>query len=149
MTAAVETRHGPLFWSGAVVGTALMAVGVVELFGSSDLSPPAGVARWVVGFALFHDLVLAPLTIAAGVATGRVLPGRARSVVQVALLVSAMVALFSVPFVAGWGRAVTNPSILPRNYAQGLLAVVGVVWAAAAVVVFLRLRRRGPSRPRR
>lgn len=141
MTASVDARCGPLFWTGVVMGTALMAVGVVELFGSPDLSPPADVARWVVVFALVHDLVVAPLAIAVGVVTGRLLPSRARPVVQVALLVSAVVALFSVPFVAGWGRPADNLSILPRNYGRGLVVVLSLVWAVAAVVLFRRLRR--------
>ena len=137
-----EPRYGPLFWTGVVVGTALMAVGAVELARASDLSPPAAVARWVVGLALVHDLVVAPLTIAVGVATARVLPPSVRSVVQAAVIVSAVVAAFSVPFVAGWGRLANNPSVLPRNYAGGLAAVLAVVWVVAAAAVVRRLRRR-------
>jgi hypothetical protein len=73
----------------------------------------------------------------------RAVPGRARPVVQAALVVSAVVALFAYPLVRAYGLAVNNPTSLPHNYAANLLVVLGVVWAVAAVLVLRRLRAAG------
>jgi len=77
----------------------------------------------------------------AAVVVGRAVPGRARAVVQGALVVSAVVALFSYPLVRAFGLAANNPTSLPRNYATNLLLVLGVVWAVAAALAVARMRR--------
>ena len=60
--------------------------------------------------------------------------------IQGALAVSGIVALFSYPLVRGFGLAANNPTSLPHNYAAGLLVVLGVVWAVAAAIAVVRLR---------
>lgn len=102
--------------------------------------PRRGGLRFVVGLALVHDLVLAPLVVLVGWGVVRLVPARARGAVQAALIASAVVALFAVPFVRGYGRVSTNPSILPRNYAHGTLVVVALVWLAAPVALVIRWR---------
>jgi len=94
----------------------------------------------VVGGALLHDLFVAPVVILAGVALARAVPGRARAVVQGALAISGIVALFSYPLVRAYGLAANNPTSLPHNYAANLLIVLGVVWAVSAGLVIARLR---------
>ena len=79
--------------------------------------------------------------IVAGVLLARAVPRRARAVVQAALVVSGIVALFSYPLVRAYGLAANNPTSLPHNYAANLLVVLGVVWAVAAGAVVLRMRR--------
>ena len=122
-----------------------MAFGLRGILEHSLDTRPANLARFVVGGALLHDLVVAPLVILAAVVVGRAVPGRARAVVQGALVVSAVVALFSYPLVRAYGLATRNPTSLPHDYAANLLAVLGVVWAVAAVLVLIRLR--GGRRP--
>ena len=56
-------------------------------------------------------------------------------------MVSAVVALFSYPLVRAYGLAANNPTSLPHDYATNLLVVLGVVWATAAALVVVRLRR--------
>ena len=135
-----EHRAGPLFWISAAVGWAVIAWGLRGIFEHSLDTRPANLARFVVGGALLHDLIIAPLIIGAGVLLARAVPGRARAVVQGALAVSGIVALFSYPLVRGFGLAANNPTSLPHNYAAGLLVVLGVVWAVAAAIVAVRLR---------
>ncbi len=141
-TPATETvKGGALFWVSAAVGWIIIAAGVRGILENSVETRPGDLARFVVGGALLHDLVVAPLVIgAAAVVVGRAVPKRARAVVQAALVVSAVVALFSYPLVRAYGLATNNPTSLPHNYAANLLGVVGVVWATAAVLVLLRLR---------
>jgi len=133
-------RAGPLFWGSAAAGWAVIAWGLRGVFMHSLDTRPANLARFVVGGALLHDLLVAPLVIVAGVAVARAVPGRARAAVQAALAVSAIVALFSYPLVRAYGLAAHNPTSLPHNYTANLLIVLGVVWAVAAAAVLLKLR---------
>lgn len=135
-----EGRAGPLFWISAAAGWAVIAFGVRGILEHSLDTRPANLARFVVGGALLHDLVVAPLVILVGVLVVRTVPGRARAVVQGALIVSAILALFSYPLVRAYGLAANNPTSLPHNYTANLLVVLGVVWAVAAAVVVVRLR---------
>ncbi|MEO7442917.1 MAG: hypothetical protein ABIW46_05220 [Acidimicrobiales bacterium] len=138
-----ETDHRPggwLFWTGAVVGWGIIAAGLIGLFADSDRTRPANAARFVLGAAVVHDLLLAPVVICLGLVVNRASPRRWRPVVQGALIVTGAVALFSVPFVRGYGRVSTNPSILPGNYTAGLATVLAVVWGVAALLLVLRLR---------
>ena len=136
-----DRRAGPLFWISAAVGWAVIAWGVRGVLQHSVDTRPGNLARFVVGGALLHDLLVAPLVILAGVLLAGAVPGRARAVVQGALAVSGMVALFSYPLVRAYGLATNNPTSLPHNYTANLLVVLGLVWAFAATAAILRLRR--------
>jgi len=135
-----DHRAGPLFWISAVAGWAVIGWGLRGIFQHSLDTRPGNLARFVVGGALLHDLIVAPLVIVAGVLLARAVPGRARAVVQGALAISGIVALFSYPLVRAYGLAANNPTSLPRNYSAGLLVVLGVVWAVATGLVIFRLR---------
>ncbi|MBW8825417.1 MAG: hypothetical protein JF603_03565 [Acidobacteria bacterium] len=54
-----------------------------------------------------------------------------------ALLVSGAESLVAWPLARGYGRQSSNPSLLPRNYAHGLLVVLGVTWLGAVVVALM------------
>ena len=138
-------RAGPLFWTSAVAGWVVIGFGLRGIFEHSLDTRPANLARFVVGGALLHDLVVAPIVILLGVAVARAVPRRGRAVVQAALVISGIVALFSYPLVRAYGLAVNNPTSLPHNYARNLALVLGVVWAVAAAALLLRLRVRRPS----
>ncbi len=140
-----QHRAGPLFWVSAAAGWAVIGFGLRGIFEHSIDTRPANLARFVVGGALLHDLVVAPLVILLGVVVARTVPRRGRAVVQAALAVSGIVALFSYPLVRAYGLAANNPTSLPHDYARNLALVLGVVWAVAAAALLLRLRVRRPS----
>jgi hypothetical protein len=140
-----DKRNGPLFWISAALGWAVIAWGVRGIFQHSLDTRPSNLAKFVVGGALLHDLLVAPVVIVAGVLLARAVPRRARAAVQAALVVSGIVALFSYPLVRAYGLAANNPTSLPHNYAANLLVVLGVVWAVAAGAVVVRMRRTGPA----
>lgn len=141
MSGDPDGEGGAVFWIGAVVGWGIMAAGLIGFFADDARTRPANAARFVLGAAVVHDLLVAPAVILVGLAVNRLAPARARPVVQGALLVSGAVALFSVPFVRGYGRVSTNPSILPGNYAAALLTILAAIWATATVLVLRRLRK--------
>lgn len=132
---------GPRFWISAAAGWAVIGWGVLGIFRHSLDTRPSNLATFVVGGALLHDLLVAPVVILAGVLVARAVPARARGPVQAALAVSAIVALFSWPLVRAYGLAAHNPTSLPHNYGLNLLIVLGVVWAAAAAVILFKFKR--------
>jgi hypothetical protein len=134
--------RGRLAWAGVAAGWAVMVVGVVGLLADGDRTRPANAARFVLGAALVHDLLLAPLVVAIGLAVNRLAPRRWRPVAQGALIVSGVAVLFSWPFVRGYGRVSANPSILPGDYGAGLATVLAAVWVVAALLVLAGRRRR-------
>lgn len=138
---AAPRPAGPRFWISAAAGWAVIGWGVAGIFRHSLDTRPANLAKFVVGGALLHDLLIAPVVILAGVLIVRAVPGQVRGPVQAALLVSAVVALFSYPLVRAYGLAANNPTSLPHNYTLNLLVVLGVVWAVTAGVIAVRLRR--------
>ena len=135
---AAHARPGRLFWPAVTVGWVVMAVGAWGLASEADRTRPAESVRFVLGAAVLHDLVLAPVVVLVGWALARIVPSRARGPVQAAVVVSAVVALFSFPFVRGYGKVAPNPSILPRDYGAGLAVVLAAIWAVAILVVARR-----------
>lgn len=133
-----EAAPGRLFWPAVGVGWVVMVIGAWGLLSDPDKTQPGESIRFVVGAAVVHDLLLAPVVVLAGWGLAKVVPARARGPVQAALIVSAMVALLSVPFVRGYGRVSTNPSILPRNYGGGLAVILAAVWVVAAAAIARR-----------
>jgi membrane protein implicated in regulation of membrane protease activity len=66
------------------------------------------------------------------------------------LLATGVVLLVAWPFVRGYGRDPTIPSLLDRNYAVGVAAAIGATWIAVAVWIAVSIalaivvgRRRG------
>ncbi len=137
---AAPRPAGPRFWITAALGWAVIGWGVVGIVSNSLDTRPANLAKFVVGGALLHDLIVAPVAILAGVMVVRAVPRRVRGPVQAALVVSAIVALFSWPLVRAYGLAANNPTSLPHNYGRNLLVVLGLVWAVAAGAIALRLK---------
>ena len=114
----------------------------------------SGHLAFLIGVLIADDLILLPLAIGVGWLLARYLPTWTRGSVQVGLFISAIVTAVSFPFVLGAGRLADNPSKFPRDYGQGLLIVLGVVWLGVAVWLGFAYRRRpratspGPLPPR-
>lgn len=142
-------RYGRLFWSLLPVGGLLMAWGLIGLLRESRLTVPASWLRWLLGGLLAHDLLLAPVILAIGLAVRR-LPPAPQPPVRAALIVSGALGLMSVPLLLGYGRATQpgNSSLLPGDYPANLAAVLGAVWAIAGVWALLTRRRRGQPQHR-
>ncbi len=129
---------------GLILGVPILVYGIRGVFVDAASTHPDELARWVVGTALAHDLVVAPLVLALGFILRQfVRHGAILRALQAGFLVSAVLTLVAWPFVRGYGRTQAVPSLLPRNYALGLGAYLGVTWAVVGVVVLVvSLRRR-------
>jgi hypothetical protein len=135
-------RTGAGFWFSAALGWAIIGYGLRGLFQHQIDTRPANLARFVIGGALIHDVIVAPLLIVAGVLVSRLTPARVRGIVQSALIVSGCLILFSYPLVRGFAHGLHNPSSLPHNYTANLAIALGAVWAVATVVATAQARRR-------
>lgn len=126
-----------------VLGLAGMAFAVYGiLFGAG--TSPGGQFLFLALLVVAHDLVLLPLLIGLGALILRFVPAGGRAAVQGGLYASAVVIVLALPFLFGFGRMPDNPTVLPLNYWRGLLIMLGVIWAVAAV--FLARGLRGRSR---
>ena len=117
-----------------------MAYGVVGAIDNASDTHPRSLAIWIVGSLAVHDFVIAPAVFIFAGALKRALAPPYRAIVQAALIVSAAIVIVSIPIV-GFGMTGGNPSALPRNYAAGLLAFLGVVWVSTAVALAGARRR--------
>jgi hypothetical protein len=142
------SRRGLLV--GLAVGLPVIAYGVRGMLVDTDRTHPAELARWIVGAAVVNDALVVPLAMGAAWLARRITPARAWPPIRSGLLATGVMLLVAWPFVRGYGRNATIPSLLERNYAVGVAAAIGVTWVAVAVwtavsiaVAIVVRRRRG------
>jgi hypothetical protein len=115
-----------------LAGIALAYIGVRDLLGF-DWSRLVSVLEWLIAGNVLHDVILAPLVVAAGVVLVRTLPAWARQPVVTGLVVIGVMTLVAVPVLGNFGNEATNPSLMPRNYWAGWFGFVALVIVAVAV----------------
>jgi len=130
---------------GAVIGLPMLAYGVWGAIDERSRTKPWELARWVIGADIVHDAIWAPVIVAASWLIGRLIPRIAQTPVRWASATTAVLALIAWPFLRGYGRDASIPSLLDRNYATGLLTYIAVVWVIALGWSLWRVRAaRGP-----
>ncbi|RBY95961.1 hypothetical protein DQ237_12590 [Blastococcus sp. TF02-8] len=129
-------------WLFLLPGFAAVGWGVAGLL-ADDRVPLRPWLTWVVGSALVHDLLLAPLVVLVGALVARVLPGAARPPVVVGLVVSGVLTLVALPFLLDLGTS-TEPGFLPLDYGRNLLLLVAGIMSVSTVwaVIATELARR-------
>jgi hypothetical protein len=149
-----HSEYGRVFWVLGGVGWALMAFGVWGILKEARATAPPELAAWVVGAAVMHDLVVAPVVFSVGRSVARASAGLPHAVLQVGLILTGILVLYSIPVVGGFGRLGDNPSLLPREYGASLVALVATMWGVMGAAMVWGWRRRAkqvrdrpPSRP--
>jgi hypothetical protein len=142
------SRRGLLV--GLAVGLPVIAYGGRGMLVDADRTHPSELARWIVGAAVVNDALVVPLAMGAAWLARRMTPARAWPPMRSGLLATGVVLLVAWPFVRGYGRDPTIPSLLERNYAVGVAAAIGATWIAVAVWIAVSIalaivvgRRRG------
>ena len=141
------TRHrGAAFWVATAAGWVLIAWGVRGISIHRVDTRPGELLRFFATGLAAHDLVLAPIVLAAGIVVARTVPGRWRAPVQAALLSAGATLLYAYPLVRGYGHRLGNPTSLPRNYGAGLVIVAAAICAAvlAGHLAFHPANRKNP-----
>jgi hypothetical protein len=145
-----HSEYGRVFWALGGIGWGLMAFGTWGILARARATEPPELAAWVVGAAVVHDLVVAPVVFSVGRAVGRATRGLPRAAIQAALVLTGILVLYSIPVVGGLGRLEDNPSLLPREYGTSLVVLLAAVWGlTGAALVWARPRwgRTNPGRP--
>lgn len=121
---------GPLFWLMLGVGWGIIGFGIHGMVSNWSGANPPVVLRSAIALNVANDALVAPALVALAFACRKLLPRWALVPVQVGLIVSAVVVLYSYPLVGSWGKSArAGSSRLPWNYAHNLAVVLGVVWA--------------------
>jgi hypothetical protein len=126
-----EAREAPraVMWAALAVGWAIIVFALHGIISNGSQSNPPTLLRLVIELNIANDALVAPLLVAAAFLCRRVLPRWALVPVQVGLIVTAVVVLYSYPLVGSWGKTkAAGPSRLPWNYAHNLIVVLAVVW---------------------
>lgn len=139
-----DTKYGKLFWILLPLGGALMLFGMYGIFHQASETDPPVLLSYLLGLTLIHDGLIVPAVCGLGLLLAKRTAGHLRAFLQVALVLTGVIALFSVPFVAGFGRLRDNPSLLPSNYAAGLAISLAAVWIATIAVMALSWKRARP-----
>jgi hypothetical protein len=125
-----HSEHDRVFWVLGGVGWALMAFGVLGILKEARATAPPELAAWIIGAAMVHDLVVAPVVFSVGRTVARASRGLPRAAIQVGLVLTGILVLYSIPVVGGFGRLGDNPSLLPRTYGASLVVLLAMVWGA-------------------
>ena len=139
-------QRGAAFWVATAAGWGLIAWGLRGIAAHQIDTRPGELLRFFATGLAAHDLVLAPVVLAAGLAVARTVPGQWRAPVQAALLTAAVVALYAYPLVKGYGHRLGNPTSLPRNYSAGVIVVVAVI-CVGVLAGHLAFHPRGRKHP--
>lgn len=140
------SAHGAVFWAAVVVGGTLMAWGVAGFLDAvSDTSRRTNLALWLVGADIAHDVVVAPLALAAGWLVTRAAPRWVRPPLQAGLFASAIVLVLAWLPLHGTADAARNPTIQPLDYGTATAWALLVVWAP--VIAWAGWRRRAGTPP--
>jgi hypothetical protein len=133
-------RYGIGFWVCLLIGWGGIGFGVWSLVQRAGATRPAIFAGWFLGMLVAHDLLVVPVVAVAAVAARDRVSPAIRGALSGALAVSAILAIASVPALAGFGRQPDNPSLLPRNYVLGVGILLALVWVTAALVLLSATR---------
>lgn len=129
-----------------LLGAVGMAYGAWLLASRQDLGQILEVVVWLAAAVVIHDGILAPAVLALGWLGGRLLPRAvARGAVVVLVLLGPAV-LVAIPVLGRFGAKPDNPTLLDRDYIQGLLVFAALCLCAGVAVALGELRSRQPAR---
>ncbi|MFE7225495.1 hypothetical protein ACFU7D_11970 [Nocardioides sp. NPDC057577] len=128
-----------------LLGTVGMTYGAWLLVSRQDLGQIVEVVLWLAAAVVIHDGILAPMVLGLGWVGGRLLPRAvARGAVTVLVLLGPA-ALVAIPVLGRFGAKPDNPTLLDRDYTQGLLVFAALCVCAGVAVALGELRSRQPT----
>ena len=133
-----QRRRGATFWIGLTIGWGLIAYGVRGVFVDASATQPVQLFAWVLGAAVVHDALIAPLALVVSWLLSSVFARRAANALKVGVAVSAVLTAFSWALVRGYRRRRTLPSALPLDYGRNLVVSLVVIWVAVALYIAVR-----------
>ena len=112
MSTTKKQTAGPAFWTGALIGIAIMLFGLRGMITNARATRPFEFTRWLVGADLVHDLLIAPAVCIVGALVARLLPRPWRGPIRAGLVASAIVLAVGWAPLRGYGRTAVpdNPT---------------------------------------
>ena len=139
-----EEDSGKVFWALAAIGWTAIGIGLFGVFDHPGTANAFKVFRLLVGLNVVNDAVVIPTLLLLAFAVRRLAPRWLIMPIQVWFIMAGAVTVYAYPMVGDFGRAKTNSSILPHDYAHSLLIVLGCITTFCALLAW-----RSWSRPRR
>lgn len=132
---------GPLRLGLGALGALVIGYGALRLLQDSKDTKPWALAKWLIGFGILHDGVIAPLTVALGWLVARYVHPRARAYVQGALVVAGIVTIMALPLLHRQGKSAPGSALLTQNYTANLAILLAFI--AVCTVALYGVRGRG------
>ena len=129
-----------------LLGAVGMAYGAWLLVSRQDLGQIVEVVAWLAAAVVIHDGILAPAVLGLGWLGGRLLPRAVARGAVVVLVLLGPTLLVAIPVLGRFGAKPDNPTLLDRDYTQGLLVFAALCVCAGVAVALGELRSRKPAR---
>ena len=103
------------------------------LLWDNPLQVIVNIAIWAGAGVAIHDFVFAPICALFGLAGRKLIRGRWWKPVSVAGMFTVVLVLLAIPVYDRPGANPTNPTVVDRDYHQGLWIALAIVWACVPV----------------
>lgn len=138
--AAGGHEYGVLFWVGAVLGWAVIAYGAVLLVGD-DEAEWFNTVRLVAIGVIAHDVIWLAASVGSGWLLSRVVGRAIPFWIRWGGWTTAVIVAMWLPVGRRYGDRLNNDTILPRDYTHSIIALLVVIWVAAAAYGLIERRR--------
>jgi hypothetical protein len=125
----------------AIAGIALGAFGVFRLVSEIPTHSLLILLLWLAAALVLHDAILAPSVVGVGWLLRRQVADRARRYLQVALIMSAIVAVIAIPMIFLRGSQPAAKALLLRNYGANLILLLGIIAIVNLILYAVQVRR--------
>jgi hypothetical protein len=125
----------------AIAGIALGAFGVFRLVSEIPTHSLLILLLWLAAALVLHDAILAPSVVGVGWLLRRQVADRARRYLQVALIMSAIVAVIAIPMIFLRGSQPAAKALLLRNYGANLILLLGIIAVVNLILYAVQVRR--------
>jgi hypothetical protein len=138
--AADDHGYGVLFWVGALLGWVVIAYGAILLFGDEEAEWFNTVRLVAIGV-IAHDVIWLAVSVGSGWLLSRVLGREIPFWVRWGGWTTAIIVAMWLPVGRRYGDRLNNDTIIPRNYTNSIIALLVVIWVAAAAYGLIDERR--------
>jgi hypothetical protein len=125
----------------AAAGIALGVFGVFRLLTEIPTYSLVILAVWLVAALVIQDAILAPSAVGVGWLLRRYVPDRGRRYLQVALIMSALIAVIAVPMILLRGTQPAVKALLLRNYGFNLILIIAIIGVINLILYAVRVAR--------
>jgi len=124
-----------------VAGIGLGAFGVFRLVSEIPTHSLLILVVWLAAALVIQDAILAPSVVGVGWLLRNYVPDRGRRYLQVALIMSALITVISVPMIFLRGTQPSVKALLLRNYGSNLILIIALITVINLILYIVRVAR--------